>query len=318
MTFRADFAARSFPAGSGVPDHGYLRFTEADLMHALFVTGRASGDEWLHGSLSLFEWLHRAAVVPAYLADVRGRVCRTALADSLDRSEKVNLSYAIGQAGTGLFAQQRLGVTRLLHLDRYGLTHGVQLLPTRRRPDLFGLGSGGWVIAESKGLSNPTNLTYARTAKTQAALVSSVGGVSPWCRAGIVTYFDHPSRSMNLIAVDPDEDELARDLPSVTKERFDYAYYAAFMSALGRQADVAIVQDTRYRIRQFEGVGLTLGLRADLYERMQGATGRRAISISEEELVVDGQSMADQRADGSLLHVDWTLPEGYGDYGLLP
>ena len=217
MTFRAHFVARSFPAGSGVAANGNLRFTEADLMHALFVTGRATGDEWLHGSLSLFEWLHRAAIVPAYLANVGGRVCRTPLADSLDRSEKVNLSYAIGQAGTGLFAQQLLGVTRLVHFDRYRGTHRVQLLPTRRSPDLFGVGTGGWVIAESKGLSNPTNLTFARAAKTQAALVRSVGGVAPWCRAGVVTYFDRPSRSMNLMAVDPDEDELARDLSTVTK-----------------------------------------------------------------------------------------------------
>jgi len=87
MTFRAHFVARSFPAGSGVAANGNLRFTEADLMHALFVTGRATGDEWLHGSLSLFEWLHRAAIVPAYLANVGGRVCRTPLADSTCRMQ---------------------------------------------------------------------------------------------------------------------------------------------------------------------------------------------------------------------------------------
>ncbi|MBV9099113.1 MAG: hypothetical protein JO079_13750 [Frankiaceae bacterium] len=85
------------------------------------------------------------------------------------------------------------------------------------------------------------------------------------------------------------------------------------MSAIGRQADVVTVQDTQYRVRRFDGVGLTLGLRADLYARTQDAVERRAIFINEEDLAVTDESTAGQRADGSLVRVEWTLPEGYGD-----
>lgn len=309
MTLRAAFTASNFPAGSSVPATGRLSFTAPQLMHALFTTGRASGHEWAHSSLSLFEWLHRASIVPAYLARAAGGgVCRTPLADSLDRSEKVNLSYAIGQAGTALFARQQLAVRRLMHLDRYGRTHGI-VLTSRRSPDLFGLGSGGWVIAESKGRSNNANMAFARTAKTQATLVSSVGGLAPWCRAGVVTYFDKPGRRMVVLAVDPAADDEARDLPPIPKDRFDYAYYAAFVSAIGADPGEETVADASYRVRVLDGTGLTIGLRSDLYEQVRAGVDLRTVAVDDESMPLFDSRRPEVQTDGSLFRADWDLQD---------
>ena len=116
--FDVRYRAEAFP--NFVARNGVLHFDAADLAHALFVTGRAPGDQARHGDMSVWEWIHRTSLVPAYVRrGSTGRLMKSALADSLDRSEKVALSYALGQAMTGIFAQQNLGVTHLMHVDRY-------------------------------------------------------------------------------------------------------------------------------------------------------------------------------------------------------
>lgn len=304
---RAPFTASSFPTGSGVPYYGDMMFTLSELLHALFVTGRASGDEWAHGSASLFEWVHRVSVVPAYLARRPGGLLRrTSLADTLDRSEKVNLSYALGQAGTALFAQSQLGVTRLLHFDRYGRTHGA-VLSSRRSPDLFGMGTGGWVIAESKGRSNTSDLRFAREAKTQASMVLSVSGQAPWCRAGIVTFFDNPNRNMGLAAVDPPPDEEAVALPTVDVSRVDYAYYSAFASAVGDDADDEVVDGEQYRVRRLDGIDLTLGLHVEIYERVRQAGRSRVLDLDEVRIPLSDLRRPEVLPDGTLVRAVWEL-----------
>lgn len=312
VNLRAPFTATSFPRNSGVPRHGDVAFSLSELLHALFVTGRASGDEWAHGSASLFEWVHRASIVPAYLTRLPGgRVRRTALADALDRSEKVNLSYALGQAGTALFAQSQLGVNRLLHFDRYGRTHGA-LLRSRRSPDLFGFGASGWVVAESKGRSNPSSLQFVREAKTQATMVSSLGGLAPWCCAGVVTYFDSPLRRMEIAAVDPPPDDEAVELRGVDAQRFDYAYYAAFTSAVGEHADQETVDGRAYRVRRLAGLGLTLGLRAEIHEGVLEARSDRALDLDHFGGPFIGIRRSELLPDGTLVRVDWQLEADEG------
>ena len=50
-----------------VPAWSDTSFTDSDLAAALFTTGRAPGDEARHGWASVAEFVHRAALIPAYV-----------------------------------------------------------------------------------------------------------------------------------------------------------------------------------------------------------------------------------------------------------
>src|SRR4051794_38104598 len=112
--FEVPYRALAFPPGA-VPVTGSLTFTADDLAHALFATGRAPGDERAHGTASVYEWLHRTSLVPAYVRRrYGGALVRSSLALSLDRSESVSLSYALGQAMTAIFCRTQLSVDFLM------------------------------------------------------------------------------------------------------------------------------------------------------------------------------------------------------------
>ena len=142
---------------------GHLEFTDRDLAWALFVTGRATGDEFRHGQwLGLWEYASRYGTMRAYLESDHRSTClrRTALAEFLDPTEKGNLSYSLGQALTGIFCEKELAIDRMLHIDFYGKQSDansrrrVILDRSGNRPDLFGYGHGFRVIAEAKGRSS--------------------------------------------------------------------------------------------------------------------------------------------------------------------
>lgn len=110
---------------------GRMVFTVDALAHALFVTGRAPQDQAVYGWTSVYEWLHRVALIPAYIRRApTGRLTRSDLARDLDRSEKVALSYTLGQAMTGVFSQQTVSVRFLMHVDRYAARSASGSPPT--------------------------------------------------------------------------------------------------------------------------------------------------------------------------------------------
>jgi hypothetical protein len=169
--FVVTYRAVEFSTPSGLNGTHRLIFTADALAHALFTTGRAPGDAAGHGWTSVFEWLHRVALMPAYLRRRRdGRITRSDLARELDRSEKVALSYAVGQAMTGIFATQLLDVRFLMHVDRYGGSYQLVVPPnTKSRPDPFGQRrTGGWVVAEAKGRSTPIDADLKEDASPEA------------------------------------------------------------------------------------------------------------------------------------------------------
>lgn len=270
---RVPYEARRFPAALALSSPGLLDLTWSQLAHALFVTGRAPGDEATYPRLALYEWLHRVAIVPAYLTERRGRVRRTPLADSLDRSEKVNLSYALGQAGTAVFCRQRLGVSRLLHVDRYANSHELAFGPTRRRPDLFGPSPAGWVVAEAKGRSNNVDTQLPVTLQQQKGALRTVGGVPPAVALGCVTYFETRTREMQLLAVDPPVTKEGLDL-EVDEGRFLYSYYDAVAAAVG-PGEAAEVDGADYVMAPDLPGTLGLGLHRSIYNAVVEARGGR-------------------------------------------
>jgi len=317
IAFKVVVTALGFTPSSGVSRRSELAFTDADLAWALFTTGRAPGDEALHGFASVSEFVHRAALIPAYVRrDARNRLIRSTLATDLDRSEKVNLSYSLGQAMAGVFAHRSLGVARLLHVDRYAAHHGVSFGPSRQRPDLFGQGSGGWVVVEAKGRSNRMESDLAAKVKSQAGNVVSIGGSPPWVACGVVAQFPPPSQTMQLHAIDPEPNEVALRW-QVDPDRFVGAYYAPFLRALdlGHNQQLIDVPVDRLEAVDLGAVGVRVGLPRELAGLLRERAGGDPTGLA---LEVDGVLEAyveDERLrpDGSWFETSWGDALGLSD-----
>lgn len=231
MRITCNAYAYDFPPSVLANKRHLVQFTSNDIAHALFTTGRASGDQVLYGLSSVYEFLHRVAIIPAYLrVTPDGSLAKSQLAIDLDRSEKVGLSYALGQAITAIFSSKKLGVSHLLHTDRYASHHGVTFrLSTNQRPDLFGLGREGWVVAEAKGRSNTMEYSLRAKLKSQKQMIRTIDGSAPWVSIGCVASFPQlPAGQLRIDAVDPSErSDDSIDLP-VSLDRFMQAYYAPF------------------------------------------------------------------------------------------
>lgn len=292
-----------------VPAWSDTSFTDSDLAAALFTTGRAPGDEVRHGWASVAEFVHRSALIPAYVRqEWGGHLIRSALATELDRSEKVNLSYSLGQAMAGVFAQQRLGVARLMHVDRYSAHHGVSFGPSRERPDLFGVGRGGWVVVEAKGRSNRMESDLPAKVKAQASNVASIGGAAPWVACGVVAQFPPPGQTMQLYALDPEPTEVALSW-QVDPDRFTEAYYAPFLRALdvGRSPDLAGVAPAAIEATDLGAVGVRIGLHRRLAGLLREREGEAVAGLAREvDSVLEGLPEEEAiRPDGSWFDTSW-------------
>jgi hypothetical protein len=176
---RSPYATHKFPKSVIAKTHGHLDFDESDLARALFTTGRAPAEWFGHGDASFFEFVHRVSLVPAYLRTNGSRIERSLLLESLDRSEKVGISYALGTAMCSLFAENCLGVWGLLHIDRYGRDANLAF-NSPLKPDYFGIGNGGWVVVEGKGRSRGVPPALLRHLARQKNAVGTINGVDPW------------------------------------------------------------------------------------------------------------------------------------------
>lgn len=68
---------------------GRMVFTVDALAHALFVTGRAPQDQAVFGWTSVYEWLHRVALIPAYIRRApTGRLTLSDLAQRVRRARQ--------------------------------------------------------------------------------------------------------------------------------------------------------------------------------------------------------------------------------------
>jgi hypothetical protein len=303
--FRVPFRAVAFPEGA-VPYSGDLSFSEDDLAHALFTTGRAPGDEISHGRSSVYEWLHRTSLIPAYVRRTYwAGLVRSDLALTLDRSELVGVSYALGQAMAAIFCRTQLGVSHLLHIDRYSGQYNVRFGQTRRRSDLFGTSARGWVVAEAKGRSGSLPEELRRTLEAQKRSVSEIEGKPPWVALGCVAFFPQRAGAMQLRAFDPSKEAEEPIVLDVTRDRFVLAYYLPFLRVFdfGNQE-----QDEVFQSATFANFGLRVKLPLVLVERL-----RRAESGQLEGLSRDVQGALNEVhsrelgvfPDGSVMETDW-------------
>ncbi|ATE52395.1 hypothetical protein [Actinosynnema pretiosum] len=264
---RVPYRAWHFPPDV-VRNSGELVFSANALADVLFTTGRAPGDRWSHGSASVYEWLHRVALVPAYLrCGDQAELLRSKLATTLDPSEKGALSYSIGQAMTAIFCEQMLGVRDLMHVDRYMHQNRISFAGPKR-PDLFGENPDGWVIAEAKGSSGELNRETARKLVIQKRSVRSINGHPPKLALGCIAHHPRPSKRLVLKAYDPEEEnEDAVDL-SIDRDRYVFAYHLPFVRAIelgdaGERLGIATAT--------FANLGLEVGLARPLLQQLREA-----------------------------------------------
>lgn len=302
--FRADYSASSFPPDT-LAISGVLNFSPEDLAWALFVTGRAPGDETVHGAASFWEFVHRASLIPAYIRRGPGMdLVRSGLALSLDRSEKGALSYALGQAMTGLFCSRFLGVDRLMHVDRYLGRFGPTFGPGAQRPDLFGPSASGWVVAEAKGRSNAMESGLRDTLEAQKRSVRSIGGAPPHLALGCVASFPPSVSSLRVDAFDPAE--LGRqhvDL-DVDPDRYALAYYEPWLLALG------FGQPEEYRegisVSYHQALGIRLGLPTPVVEAVRRAKQGDLRGLAERvSSILAEPGFQALRSDGTLVETEW-------------
>lgn len=312
--FEIEYSGFGFRPGT-LSTRSPLAVRTRDLAHALFTTGREPGDQRSHGAASTWEWLHRASLIPAYLQRLPGGgLVRSALAVELDRSEKVGLSYALGQALTAIFCERVLGVSHLLHVDRYKRRFDVRFTG-RRRADLFGLAPLGWVVAEAKGRSGRPESALARALREQKRAVADISGAPPWVSLGCVAWFQRDKKGrLRVDAYDPEEPSPEPVSYDIDPDRYLLAYYEPFLNAI---AQAGAHRDDGYLVGEFGGLGLRIGLRDELAERVtaaqNGSLAGLAADLREASSPQNVRSagMTDDRArtrefpDGTFVETDW-------------
>jgi hypothetical protein len=308
LQFSVRYRAAGFPAGA-LARSGSLTFTPDDLAHALFVTGRAPGHRASFGAASFWELLHRTSLIPAYVRlRTGGRLVRSRLAVELDRSEKVALSYALGQAMTGLFCERLLSVGHLMHVERYANRYNVVFGPTRRRPDLFGLGPSGWLVAEAKGRSNAMERALEGKLQNQKRAIRTIAGVRPVLALGCVASFPPDTGAMRVDAFDPEDDQDESVDLRIDLDRFFLAYYEPFVAAIGLGNVEA--RGGRVTTASFANIGLTLGLDNAILNRVRRAMEGQVEGLGAEITDVLQGFVADepwqQFPDGSVVESDWS------------
>lgn len=279
--FVVQYAARRFPAGV-LPWNGTLRFTENDLAHALFTTGRAPGDQARFGDLSVWEFLHRTTLIPAYIRRrPYGELARSDLVHMLDRSELVGVSYALGMALTTVFCRTQLNVSHLLHVDRYANHHRITFnATTRKRADLIGASSTGWVVAEAKGRSRTPEYDLRDRLEEQKRSVSSVEGRPPSLALGCVAYFPEPARGIRIDAYDPSKDaEETVRYDDMDLDRFFFAYYLPFVRAISfGEATTTLAGSRDVEAANFRSFGLSIGLLRPIFDLTRAYSDRADVS----------------------------------------
>lgn len=307
--FIVNYQAYDFPQGM-INRVDRIRFTANDLAHALFTTGRAPGNQFSYGKVSAWEFMHRASVIPAYIRrDRNQRLVRSRLARELDRSEKVALSYALGQAMTGIFCNITLSIPFLMHVDRYSKRHNVTF-SSRKRADLIGFSNGlGWSVAEAKGRSGSMEVGLRQKLVDQKRSVLSVAGAPPALALGCVASFPPQAPWLRIDAFDPEQNEIEPTAISVDLDRYMLAYYEPFTAAIDAGETENTDDEAQFaaiRAVRFPGLGLRLGLLRSIEQRVRRASAGELDGLGESilsDLTTSRRAMP--FSDGTLVETAW-------------
>lgn len=264
LSFNVRYITSGFPHGT-VTRTGNLSFDESELIHGLFTTGRAPGDELLYGDTSVWEFLHRSSLVRAYIRrDYSQRITLSRLAWDLDLSERRAVTYALGQAMTGIFSRKALSVQYFMHVERYASRWAVEF-GSRKRPDLFGPSPRGWIVAEAKGGTTSPGTPLRTRVGEQKSAVNSIQGQDPALAIGCISYLTKQEPWLRMEVLDPEADPEGISL-DIDMDRFVLTYYEPFLMAIdmGReredQASLSASPGDDYNSTRFNSLDLRIGL----------------------------------------------------------
>jgi hypothetical protein len=309
LPFIARYQASGFPPGiiKRIDD---INFTESELVHALFTTGRAPGDQLAYGDSSLWELLHRISLLRAYIRqDYAQHLRLSRLARDLDRSERSALSYAIGQAMTCIFSRKVLSIQYLMHVERYSSRWSLQF-SSRKRPDLFGRGTPGWVVAEAKCRASVPDSSLIEKIQAQKTSVASIQSRPPDLTIGCISYFSPHIPWLQLSVVDPESQHIETMALQIDTDRFFLTYYEPFVMAVdlggSEERELTDSQNISARFDPFE---LRIGLLRSIYELVRRAKevgDLTGLSQSVLDALADSATTGNSLfSDGTLIETDW-------------
>ena len=251
----------------------------SEIALAAFLSGRHPRDRFEFGLFSVVDMLQKLLLVWTHLRVDGDRFVRSGLYRSADRSEKVGVSYSIGQALAHLFLTTVLDVPFTLHVDRYAAEYELTWIRHGGlSPDLIGLGNG-WVVAEAKGRTRGQSTQTLDHAAEQKRAIRTIAGERPQLRLASLSHFGDGTLALHV--KDPEADVRIVDLPG---SRFELlrAYYDPILR-LTRGGGTRRIFGTTARFVDFPGldvsIGVAMGIASSL--RSESKTLRLAERISD-------------------------------------
>ena len=245
-----------------------LTCTWSDMFWAAITVGRASWDKVIdHGLYSAYEIIYRGALLFANLeAQSGGDFLHTSAFDGLDPSEKGAVSYFLGLSCAKLFAEKRLGVPWLMHVDVYK-DRLKPVLPKGERPDLFGCDSSGrWIVVEAKGRTGAANSDDKNKASAQAKKLNKVGKDSVYLQLGMLAHF--PKNCLEVYIKDPPVPRRGSSL-NIETGTFYADYYRTITDLISSDygtSETVVIDDVAYRAKYVQEVDAVIGLNEQIYK----------------------------------------------------
>jgi hypothetical protein len=311
LSFRVGYMTSGFSPGV-VTRIGELSFGGSELVHGLFTAGRAPGDQLIYGDASVWELLHRASLVRAYIrSNYDQRLTLSRLAWDLDRSERAAVLYAIGQAMTCIFSRQVLSMQYLMHIERYASRWAIDF-GNRKRPDLFGRSPQGWIVAEAKGRSSTPDTPLRTRIREQKSSVTSIQGQKPALAIGCISYFSSQEPWLRMDVIDPKFDSEGIEL-GVDADRFILTYYEPFLMAvdMGRDSEerqsLRVPSDDDVVSVQFGSFDLRIGLlrSIDALVRQAKSSGDLTGLSQTVARILESDGRGSLFPDGTLVEAQW-------------
>lgn len=260
----------------------------SELVLAGMIVGRPSWAAVMqHGRWSVIECIWRSAMIVSNLA-INPRTAPSgdcfvpsSAFSFLDPSEKGAATFFIAGAFTRIIAE-KAGIPALYHLDTVGMYAGylptlpriASVIGSKRRPDFIGPNaSGTYGVFESKGRTNFSSQQLRLSAKEQTQMISTIDGLSPFCRIACITAFG-ASRGdvINVDIVDPSDAVVGafevNTANTDAKEPFRFAHAAI---SNGKE-EIKELNGRKYVVSKIEEADLEFGLDEDLFNAVGSAS----------------------------------------------
>jgi hypothetical protein len=182
----------------------------------------------------------------------------------------------------------------------------MQFGATRKRADLFGQGSPGWVVVESKGRSNSMESDLREKLVAQKRSIVSIDDNPPSLALGCVASFPRGTSGVRIDAFDPDSTEIDHVVIDADLDRYVLAYYEPFIAAIDAGAAIS-AEELRgnFTVAEFQQFGLRVGLLQSIDQRVRAAIRGELAGLARDVLSIITNQFGDDNSDGTIIETDW-------------